>query len=207
MEYDQLASGISIERAVKGLRERRFEPVVVENGSEALKLIKTLIPKGASVMNGSSVTLEQIGFIEYLKHGEHGWHNTHAAILAEKDPQKRAALRKSAVTSDYYLGSVHALTEGGEMVIGSNTGSQQPHLAFTSANLILVVSTQKIVSSLEEALKRMHEHVIPLEDVHMKQLYGPESGTMLNKTLILHGESPMTKRNAKVILVKEKLGF
>lgn len=207
MAYDKLVSDDSIARTEEGLKARRFDPVVVESGAEAMELIKTLIPKGASVMNGSSVTLEQIGFVDFLKAGEHGWKNSHAAILAEKDPQKRAELRKSAVTADYYLGSVHALTEGGEMVIGSNTGSQQPHLAFTSANLILVVSAQKIVPTLDEAMKRLHEHVIPLEDVHMKQLYGPESGTMLNKTLILHGESPMTKRNAKVIIVKEKLGF
>lgn len=205
MDYATLASPASVERTAAALKPRGFEPVILENGAKALELIKTLIPKGASVMNGSSVTLEQIGFVEYLKSGKHEWNNLHDVIVAEKDAEKRSELRKHSVVSDYYLGSVHALSETGEMVIGSNTGSQQPHLVFTSPNLILVISTQKITPNLETAMDRLHNHVVPLEDEHMKQLYG--SGTHLNKTVILHGESAMMKRNVKVLLVGEKLGF
>lgn len=205
MDYTTLASSASVEKASQGLKSRGFEPIVVKDGAEALELIKTLIPKGASVMNGSSVTLEQIGFVEYLKEGKHEWNDLHAAILKEEDPAKRSELRKYSVVSDYYLGSVHALSETGEMVIASNTGSQQPHLVYTSSSLILVVSTQKITPDLQTALDRLHSHVVPLEDEHMKQLYG--SGTKLNKTVILHGESAMMKRSVKVLLVNEKLGF
>ncbi|MBI4088003.1 lactate utilization protein [Candidatus Kaiserbacteria bacterium] len=205
MDYTKLASPDSVQRASDALAARRFDPIFVESGVKALELIKTLIPKGASVMNGSSVTLEQIGFVEYLKAGEHGWNNLHAGILAENDANKRQYLRTQSSLSDYYLGSVHALSETGEMVIASNTGSQLPHLVYTSPNLILVVGTHKIVPTLEAAIERLHKHVVPLEDEHMKQLYG--SGTTLNKTVILHGESAMMKRSAKVILVGEKLGF
>jgi len=205
MDYITLALPDSVQRTVEGLKARAFEPIVVENGAEALELVKTLIPKGASVMNGASVTLEQMGFVDYLKSGQHGWNNLHAGILAENDTEKRHHLRTQSSLSDYYLGSVHALSETGEMVIASNTGSQLPHLVYTSPNLILVVGTQKIVPTLEAAIERLHKHVVPLEDEHMKQLYG--SGTTLNKTIILHGESQMMKRTVKVILVNEKLGF
>lgn len=205
MDYTQLASSDSVQRTAEALKPRGFEPIIVESAAKALELIKTLIPKHASVMNGSSVTLEQIGFVDHLKSGQHEWNNLHAAILSENDPAKRSELRKHSVVSDYYLGSVHALSETGEMVIGSNTGSQQPHLVYTSPNLIFVVGTQKITPNLETAIDRLHKHVIPLEDAHMKQLYG--SGTALNKTVILHGESAMMKRSVKVILVNEKLGF
>ena len=205
MDYTQLASTESVEKTMKGLESRRFKSLVLESGKDAFEYIKKAIPKGASIMNGSSVTLEDIGFVEYLKAGEHGWNNLHAAILAEQDQAKRAELRKHSVVSDYYLGSVHALTEEGEMVIASNTGSQQPHLVYTSPNLILVVSTKKIVPTLVSAFERIEKHVVPLEDEHMKKLYG--SGTMRNKTVILHGESPMMKRSVTVVLVKENLGF
>jgi L-lactate utilization protein LutC len=177
----------------------------MQNGKETLEAIKKLIPQGASVMNGASVTLEQIGFVDYLKAGEHGWNNLHATILAEQDKEKQAQLRKLSVVSDFYLGSAHALTEGGELVIASNTGSQLPHLVFTSPNLILVVSTKKIVPSLEAGFERLEKHVVPLEDVHMKEKYG--SGTKRNKTVILHGENPNMKRSVTVLLVNEDLGF
>jgi hypothetical protein len=64
-------------------------------------------------MNGASTTLQQIGYVDYLKEGKHGWNNLHDGILAEKDTAKQAELRKHSVVSDYYVGSVHALTDTG----------------------------------------------------------------------------------------------
>lgn len=205
MDYTTLASTESVARAAEALTANRFTPVVLQSGKEALEYIKTHIPKGASVMNGSSVTLEEIGFVEYFKGALHGWNNLHASVLAENDEQKRKDLRRHSVVSDYYLGSVHALTEDGQLIVGSNTGSQMPHLAYTSPNLILVVGTQKIVPTISAGMERLEKHVVPLENEHMKKLYG--NGTAHNKTLILHGESAMTKRSVTVLLVNEKLGF
>lgn len=205
MDYTQLASSGSIEKSSKALTANRFTPIVVETGAEALAYIQQHIPAGASVMNGSSVTLEEIGFVEYLKSGAHEWNNLHEGVLKEENKEKRDSLRKHAVVSDYYLGSVHAVSETGELLIASNTGSQLPHLAYTSPNMILVVGTQKIVPNLAAAFERLEKHVIPLEDEHMKRLYG--AGTQHNKSLILHGESSMMGRSVTVLLVKEKLGF
>ena len=156
-------------------------------------------------MNGSSVTLEQIGFVDYLKSGTHPWNNLHTGILAEKDPAKQGELRKQAVLSDYYLGSVHALSETGEFIIASNSGSQLPHIVFTSPNIIFVVSTQKIVPSLADGIKRLEEYVVPLEDKHMQELYGV--GTAISKMVIFKREKPGSGRTVKMILVEEKLGF
>lgn len=205
MNYTSLASQQSVEKTIQALRVNGVEAFSVETGADALVKIKELIPQGASVMNGSSRTLEQIGFVEYLKSGNHGWNNLHEAILAEKDPAKQAVLRKQSVLSDYYLGSVHGLAETGEFVIASNSGSQLPHIVFTSPNLIFVASTQKIAPTLADALRRLEEHVVPLEDQHMKEVgYG---GTMLSKILIFKRENPMMGRKVRMILVNEILGF
>lgn len=205
MNYHTLANQETIEAVVKALAERNFEAIIVKNGAEALKKIKEIIPEGASVMNGASRTLEQIGFIEYLKTGEHHWNNLHKSVLEENDPVKQKELRKHAVVSDFYLGSVHALAQTGELVIASNTGSQLPHLAFTSPNIILVVGTQKITSDLADSFERLDTYVIPLENENMQQKFGVN--TLHSKTLILHRESPTQGRKIRVILVKEKLGF
>lgn len=203
--FNTLASQDSITKTMQALKANGFQSEVVENKSEALKLVKTLIPKGVSIHNGGSTTLQEIGYIDYLKEDTHGWNNLHANILAEADPEKQSKLRNESVFSDYYLGSVHAITETGEMVIASNTGSQLPHLVFTSSNIILVVGTQKITPTLEGALRRLEEYVVPLEDDRAMKAY--KSHTMNAKTLILHKENPMLKRTVKVILVKEQLGF
>src|SRR6266403_766609 len=189
MHYNKLATEETIKKTITALSEHGFEPLVVETREEALRKIKSFIPKGASVMNGSSRTLDEIGFIDYLKSGKHGWNNLHAAIVAEKDPARQAQLRKEAVLADYYVGSVHGVSETGELVIASASGSQLPYLAVTAQNVILIVSTQKITPTVDDAFDRIEKYVLPLEDERMKEAYG--FGTVHAKTIILHQESPM----------------
>ncbi|MCX6751326.1 MAG: lactate utilization protein [Candidatus Nomurabacteria bacterium] len=203
--FDSLASVDTVNKTIESLTKNGFLPEVVATGVDALAKIKELIPASASVMNGSSRTLDEIGFVEYLKNGEHKWNNLHKVILEEKDPAKQLSLRKQSVLSDYYLGSVHSLTENGELVIASNSGSQLPHLAFTSPNIILVIGTQKITSTVDEAIKRLNEYVFPLEDARMKSV--GMSGSFISKLLILNREPSFMGRKVHIVLVNEKLGF
>ncbi len=205
MDYAKLAEGATLDKVVAALKERNIEAVVVDTKEQALAKIKELIPPGASVMNGSSVTLQQIGFVDYLKAGAHGWNNLHAAVLAEAEPEKQKALRRQAILSDYYLGSVHALSEAGELVIASNSGSQLPHIVYTSPNVIFVVGTQKITPTLAEAENRLRSYVVPLEDARMKSVN--MGGTKLNKLVHFFGEPTYTGRTLRMILVKEQLGY
>ncbi len=205
MDYTAPASEASVAKTVGALRERGVEAITVQTAVEAFAKIKELIPPGASVMNGSSRTLEQIGFVAYLKSGAHGWNDLHVPILAEKDPAKQALLRKQSALSDYYLGSVHAIAETGEMLIASNTGSQLPHIVFTSPNIIFVAGTQKIVPTFEAAMDRLKTYVFPLEDKRAQDTYGIH--TMLSKIVIFNHENLKIGRKVKIILVNEKLGF
>ena len=207
MDYEKLANGDAVERTMKALAERGYIPLRVATGAEALERIKALIPQGASLMNGSSVTLEQIGFIDVLKERKHGWNNLKDAMLEEKDPARKAAMRKQATVCDWYLGSAHGIAETGEIVIASNTGSQMPPLVFNASNLILVVSTKKIMPTLDGALARLKDHVYPKEDQHMKD-QGVADGSFISKILILNREPVhLGGRKFHVIFVDENLGF
>lgn len=205
MKYNELASQTSVEKTVTQLQTKGYQTFVTKTKAEALAKIKEIIPVGASVMNGASVTLEQIGFIDYLKSGGHNWNNLHEAVVTETDPQKQSKLRQLAIHADYYLGSVHALIENGEFLIASNTGSQLPHIVFTSPNLIFVVSTKKIVPDFNEAMSRLTDYVLPLEDFHMQEKY--HVNTQLNKILIFKNENQMMGRKVTLLLVEEDLGF
>lgn len=205
MNYETLASTETIKKTVDAFAKRGVVTVVVSNRADALKKVKSLIPKGASVMNGSSRTLEEIGFVDYLKSGDHSWKNLHEEILTEKDPAKQATLRRQAILSDYYLGSVHAIAETGQLVIASNSGSQLPHIVFTSPNLIFVVGAQKITQNLNAAIARVRGYVLPLEDARMKEV--GMGGSAISKLLIFEREPTFMGRKVHVILVNEKLGF
>lgn len=195
----------SVERASKALAENGFKAEFVADKGAALQRIKEMIPAGASIMNGASKTLEQIGYVEYLKAGQHGWNNLHDGILAEKDPAKQALLRQQSSLSDFYLGSAHAVSETGEVIVASNTGSQLPHLVFTSPNVILVVGTQKLVPTEADGIARVEQYVVPLEDERMMGVYN--SHTQISKLLIWRKENRFMQRNVTVIFVGEKLGF
>lgn len=205
MNYDTLADEETIKKTIAALAQRGVEALIVADGAEALAKIQEFIPQGASVMNGASRTLEEIGYVDYLKSGVHGWDNLHAKIFAEADRAKQSALRKQATMADFYLGSVHAIAETGEFIIGSNTGSQLSPIVFNSPNLIFVSGTQKIVPTLADALKRLEEYVVPLEDQNIMQKYNIH--TMLSKIVIFNHENPMMGRKVRMILVRQKLGF
>jgi len=205
MNYDTLASKETIEKVIKNLAERGVEAFLVESGAEALEKIKEFIPAGASVMNGSSKTLEQIGYIDYLTSGDHGWNNLKEKILSEKDVEKQAIIRRQSVLSDYYLGSVHGLAENGEFIIASNSGTQLPHIVYTSPNLIFVVSTKKIVPTLQDAFERLEKYVYPLEDENIMKKYGIH--TAISKVVIFKRENSKQGRKIRMILVNEDLGF
>lgn len=205
MAFDTLASQESIDNVVAALRERNIAVDVVENKDAALAAVKNLLPDGADVMTGSSVTLEQIGLVELLQSSNHPWNNRKDAIMAEKDTAKQAVLRKQATLAEYFLGSVHAITEQGQLLIASASGSQIPSFAYSSNHVIWVAGTQKIVPDVKQGLIRIREHVFPREDQHMKDLGFP--GSSINKILIVEREGTFLGRTLRLILVKEKLGF
>ncbi len=204
MKFDVLASKETVEKTMKALKPRGINAEFVSTKEDAFKRLKTLIPSGAEVMTGGSTTLDQIGFTDLLKSGKHTWKNLKDAILSEKDPVKQEELRKKSVTSAYFIVSVHAITETGEILIASATGSQIPSDSYSSDHLIWVAGTHKIVPTIEDGFKRIHEYCVPLEDKRMKSI--GYNGTTLGKILIFEREiNP--NRKITLIFVNEKLGF
>jgi len=202
VDYNRLASETVIERTVTALKERNIETFVVENRQEALRKLIELVPEGAEVMTGGSTTLEEIGYDKYLIAHPKKYQNWKNKIFSEKDAKKQAELRRLSTVSEYYIGSVHGIAETGEIVIASATGSQLGAYAYGARHIIWVAGTQKIVPSLETAIRRTIEHCYTLEDEHMKKL--GYSGSQIGKMLILNKERP---GRITMILVKKKLGF
>lgn len=205
MNFETLKRAEVVQAVSKKLAENDFISFQVANKQEALDKIKELIPAGASVMNGSSTSLNEIGFVDYLKSGEHDWINLHERVLAETNPAKKAKIRKEITIADYHIGSVQAVTEEGQLLIASGSGSNLPGITFNAQNVIFVVSTNKIVKNLDEAMARLKEYVWPQEDARMKSL--DMGGSVISKVLIYNTEPQFTGRKCSVIFVDEKLGF
>jgi hypothetical protein len=206
MSYTSLPDTDQLQKTMEAVKARGIKVEVVETKEAALTKLQTLIPAGAVVMTGGSVTLTQIGFDALLISGNHPWRNFKADLLAEKDPTKQYAMRLQGTQAEYFLGSVNAISETGELVFASATGSQLPAYAFTSRNVIWVAGAQKIVATLDDALQRVREYVLPMEDQRQKNA-GNKNGTFIGRILILEREPAYLRRNLTLILVNELLGF
>ena len=204
-DYSVLPAEDQVFRTAEAVRARGLQVEIVETGVDAFEKLKQLIPDGASVMTGASQTLLQIGFEDLLISKAHPWINLKDALLAEQDMERQQLLRRQSSFADYYVGSVQAIAETGELVFASATGSQLGAYAYTSPNLIWVAGVQKIVPTLNQAIERVREYCFALEDARQKERGFP--GSLLAKLLILEQEVAFNQRNATLILVSEPLGY
>lgn len=202
-DWTRTADRDAVDRTRAALERRGISVTVVDTKVDALSHLKGMIPAGVEVMTGSSRTLDEIGFTDALKLNEQGWKNLKAEILAEKDKTRQMELRARSTFSEYYVGSVQAVTEDGEVVMASASGSQLAAYAFGAKNIIWVVGAQKIVSNLDGALRRVREHAFPFEDKRMKSL--GYQGSVIGKILIF--ERVGLGQKANLLFVNDSLGF
>lgn len=200
--YD--AATIDAQKTLEAVTARGVQAEMVHSRAEALERLTTLIPAGAQVMTGGSLTLQQIGFEDLLIGGQHPWRNLKDTLLAEKDPPRQMRLRREAGLAEYFIGSPQAITASGELIFVSAGGSQLPAYTFSAPNVIWVAGVQKIVPDIETGMRRIREVALPAEDARMKKLGYP--GSFVGKTLIFEHEPPVMGRNLRLILVNEAVG-
>src|SRR5579872_5463521 len=170
-DWNKLADDVTIKKTIEALAKNNITAEVVQTKEEAKEKVLSMVPKGAEVMTMASVTLEQTGITEAIN--ESGNFDSVKKKLFSMDRQTQGRqMQKLGAAPEFALGSVHAVTQDGKLLIASNTGSQLGAYAYGSAHVIWVVGTQKIVKNVDEGMERLHEYVVPKEDKHMQDLYG-----------------------------------
>jgi hypothetical protein len=195
-----------IGKAVQALRARGIDAEAVPTPESALRRLHELMPPGGKVMTGASATLREIGLEAELASGANSWVWLRSAIMAEDDPVKRRQLRGQALLADFFLCSVQAVTETGQIVLASGSGSQLASSAYSSPNVVWVVGAQKIVPTLDDALRRIREVCVPKVADMAEGMGKPELG-VLAKVLIVEKEMAYTDRKIHLIFVEQSLGF
>ncbi len=176
--------------------------VRAEDAAEARQIVLNLIPEGAQVYHGASQTLDDTGITEAID--KSGRYDAMRPRIFSMDRKTQGnEIRRLTAAPDVMLGSVHAVTETGSLLAASMGGSQLGPYVSGAGQVILVVGTQKIVSDLDEGLRRVYEHALPLEDARAHAAYGIHSA--VNKLLIINRE--ITPGRITVVLVDEVLGF
>jgi hypothetical protein len=199
--FGEPASTAVLDRTAEAMRARNFSVEVVSNGPAARDLLLSLIPDGAEVGEGSSMTLDAIGVTEAIEKGGHYDAIRPRTRAMDRSTQMRE-ISKLAAAPDYQINSVQAVTEDGRLVLASFGGSQLGPVVSGAGKVILVVGAQKIVPDLATAFRRIEEYSLPIEDVKLLEAYGRHSA--INKTLIVNGD--VSPGRITVILVREPVG-
>ena len=198
----ELADSGSVEKTIAALKQNGFDAFLVEKAAEAKQKIIELIPQGAEVMTMTSATLDAEGIAKEIN--ESGKFESVRKKLNSMDRKTQGPeMQKLGAAPDWVIGSVHAVTEDGKVLVASATGSQLPAYAYGSQHVVWVVGTQKIVESMDDGFKRLQEYVFPLEDARARKVYGV--GSNVSKILIVNKE--FAPGRITVVFVKENLGF
>ncbi len=201
-KFAQAASDISIQTAKQALEDHGFKVKVVDNLEQARAEVKAMVPEGSEVFTATSATLDKAGITKDINEsGKYVSVRDKFYALAGQ-PDKAKEMRRAGSVSDYTLGSVHAVTQDGQVMVASASGSQLPNYAFGAGHVIWVVGAQKIVKDLNEAWERLETYTFPLENERAKKAYG--QGSSINKVLLYKKE---TAGRVTIILVKEPVGF
>ncbi|MDD1665423.1 MAG: lactate utilization protein [Methanomicrobiales archaeon] len=202
-KWNRIPFAFDVEETVRAVQNRGIQVMQAENGARALLILTSLIPPGAEVMNGSSTTLIEIGYEELLKSGRAGWKDLHRDITAENDDIKRAELRRKSVAAEYFVSGANAIARTGEIVACDASGSRTGAWPFAAGHLVIVCGINKIVPTLDDALRRIREYAFPLENARAMKAYGTPS--QIGKCVILANER--TPGRTTLVLVKEALGY
>jgi LUD domain len=183
------------------LEEHGFSVELVDDLDDARAAVLARIPEGSAVLTNTSVTLEETGIAEAINDGG-AYESVRKKMLALDFETQAQKMKAIAGQPDFALGSVHAVTRDGVLVIASASGSQLGSYAWGAGQVIFVVGAQKLVPTLEAARERIVQHSLKLEDARALAAYGQNSS--VGKILEIHEERP---RRIHIVLVRQLVGF
>jgi acyl-CoA hydrolase len=199
--FTELPDEHALQATITALEEHGFSVEVVDDLDAAREAVLSRIPAGSSVMTNTSETLRETGIADAIN--EAGPYDSARNKMFALDFATQAQQMKAiGGQPDYALGSVHAVTRDGTLVIASASGSQLASYAWGAANVIFAVGAQKLVPTLQAAHERIYQHSLVLEDARAQAAYGQHSS--VGKVLEIHQELP---GRIHIVLIRQVVGF
>ena len=197
---------------VKNLKSRRFEAYYCADKAAALEKALELIPKGASVGWGGSVTAQQSGLLDAVRSGEYD------AIDRDKyeDPADKVKAMKRSLTADVFLTGANAISLDGQMVNVDGNANRVAAICYGPDSVIVIAGMNKVEDTLEAAITRARTVAAPMNKQRFLNGTTPcevtgacadcrSEGCICNQIVITRGSRPAGR--IKFIIVGEELGF
>ena len=204
--YQNLANTI-----INNMAKKNMEGYYCATSAEAVDKALSLMPEGASVTWGGSMTLTECGLMDALKTANYELIDRDTA----KTPEDSRLMYAKQVMADYYLMSSNAITIDGELVNIDGRANRVSCLCWGPQNVIIIAGMNKVCSDVESAVQRVRNFAAPPNCVRLNRntpctqtgkcgdCYSPDC--ICSQVLITRRSS--TPNRIKVILVGEELGY
>lgn len=149
-----------VEKAIKNLKRNNMSGYYAGNPAELHVIIGRFLKEGDTIGCGDSVTLEQTGIFDLVREGAYIFYDKHRPGLSSQE--KRNIYLKN-FTADVFLTGANAVTAGGEIFNIDGNGSRVAPMLYGPKKVIIVVGTNKLTGTVEEAIQRSRQIAAPLD--------------------------------------------
>jgi len=201
-----------IKTAMTALERRNAEVVMVKDGDGARQAALEMIPEGATVGLGGSLTVQQIGLLDVLRSGKYVLYDQYAKGLS---PEKSLQIRRKGLLADVFVTGSNAVTLDGLLLNLDGMGNRVAAITFGPPRVIIVVGRNKIVDDVDQALDRIWNLAAPLNAQRLgrktpctttARCEDCSSADRICNHLVIT-ERQVAKGRLTVIIVDEDLGF
>ncbi len=200
-----------IKTLTENLNRRNIATHYFETLEEAKNKILDIIPKDSTIGIGNSKTLKEMGISGTLS----GRGNIVYDKTLAKTKEAMKLMKKQALLTDWYISGTNAISMDGYIVNIDHSGNRVAAMIYGPDNVIIVIGTNKIVNTLEDAMHRARYHSVPLNAkragynppcLELKKCVdcNPEHRVCFNIVTI---EGQYEPDRMQVFIVNEELGF
>jgi len=203
---------VNIQTTIDSLKRGNMAGYFVSGKTELIELLQSLIPSGATVGNGDSVTLEQMDVFDFLRKGDYTFHDKFEPGLTSGE--KRTLYLKNFSAHTFITGT-SAVTMDGKLFNIDGNGSRVAPMIYGPEQVIVVIGTNKIVPNLEAAIERTRQIAAPLDAIRLKKdtpcvklghcIDCNHKQRICNDFVLITGQ--FIENRIKVIIVDETLGY
>ena len=195
-------------KVAENFNKRGFEAYYVKTTEEALLKSAELIPSKHIVSWGGSMTVKQIGLLDYVR--------KHYGVIDRENAKDPMEAMKQSLHADTFLMGSNGASEDGQLVNIDGNGNRVAALCFGPSQVIVVIGLNKVKKTIEEATDYARHHEAPMNCQRFEALNTPcNINGMCNDcnsedcicNQILHTRRSKPKGRIKVIIVGEDLGL
>jgi len=196
------------------LKKRGVGAAYYQTSIEAVGAICRMIPEGATVALGGSVTIMQSGLLDALRRMKITLLDRYRPGITNEEVEEMG-LR--GMTADVLITSSNAVASDGQIINEDGRGNRVAAMIFGPKKVILMIGINKIVGTVEDGLKRIKEIAAPLNCIRLgvdtpcaqtgfcnDEECHPPARLCSQITII---ESNRIKDRMHVVLVGEELGY